>query len=563
METTEKVRQVVLYGSVYESLYKNFVNMREILNYLKDAKYTTEHERKRFCVAYRIICLLDRDDTIQKSLFEFPQKFSTSVENAQATQYFTKHFLLLSNNDDFIMIYYYTRNHSNDFEVMKKIQEVVPKVEEWGYHKAICDMITALTNSISQYSAATRSLKFLNNYSVAELLGADYLAPLEKKMPQTFPEQFIIRCMFLKKNAPLYWQDVMFGEYFAFAQKHYSKPNFSKEVLDMFALCFPGLYDEKILKRSPIIHFLHTLPKNVAAYYLGFPIHEYMPSNSKIEEAIDFLNEVGVEKYLEKVRERNSEKRCVENAEVVNSEDMNCDEISDFNPFDVVCYYTDDGNKRHKFCFTRPEFASLLKGQRNAETDELERKNFYTREKLPEFVIQQIKSRLRIASIYNLPPAKPLPELLVRMGSGEREEEKNSGIPPSQSVPNIPQLQFEQGEDDEYVEDDEEEDYEEYDDEEEEEQEKQEENENDATHFEVVAPGSVGNMPEIIGRAKLPNGKILPFKFQVPPSLQRLSIEEQDEAITEVLAHKNMQFLGRIDPECECPECMREIQQMN
>jgi hypothetical protein len=509
----DRVEQAVMYGSVYEALYCNFINIDNIMQYLLVRESKNENERKRLCVAYRIVCIFNKDQLV-------PKDFALT------------HFVLLTENEDYIAIYTLSFGScSSNMNLTQKLQSHFPKLNAnkfRRFYNVICESTSNFNDNDGEYIAKIRSLKNLKNCTNLDLLLDDYLDALNIMNEKLYLQNLINRCCLLRKVAPLYWQYVAYNLYRPFVERKYSQPYFSKKTVSLLCECFPQLYPDNVLKRSDIAFELYNLPKVVAAYNLGFPIHEYIPSEDKINKTIDLLSDLGSKKYLENLTNKEiNDVFNVLNVKIVNLENVHFDKIDDFNAFDIVHYYTDSKDCmdiKHLFRFTRPEFQTILK----------DKKNFYTGEPIPSFVLEEIKTRMRLAKEYKLPKSKILKELLQVENKVEDVE--------------FPILNVELEGNIEEEEQDEEENDEEQDEEEqdEEEQDEEQEEENDEVDF-----------PFFVGRARNEDGEETFFRIQMDEELQEMEEEELDELMTEIMESRDMEYIGRVD--CNCDTCGRDI----
>jgi len=488
----DKVEQTVIFGSVFESLYAEFITIGDVLKYLLKREYKNDGERKKLCIAYRIICMFDKEQF---------------VEN--------KNFISLTNNDDYIAIYLLSFGTINsNINITQKLQKFFPKLENNNYKKfyyKICDLDQNFNDEDGEYIAKLRNLKHLKNCTNIDILLADYLDALDIMDERKYFHDLLNRCCLLRKAAPLYWNNVAYKLYRTFVEKKYNIPYFSKESMILLCECFPNLYSEKVLNRSQVVQRIYGLNKIVAAYYLGFPIHEYIPSAIKIEKTLDLLDDIGTKKYLEQLINR---RKLEDNVKIVNLENVHYDKIDNFNSFDVVNYYTDskDSTDIHLFRFTRPEFVTILK----------DKKNFYTGEPLPKTILEEIKTRIRIAKEYKLPKAMTIDEFLKDADLRDKEirEQKN--------IPDLVNENDEENNEDE--EDDDEE----------------ENNDEDERDF-----------PYFVGKVLNENGEESFFRLKLVPELQEMDSEELENIVSDMVESRGMEYLGRV--ECNCDTCGRNI----
>lgn len=397
-----KVYQTIIYGSLYEAFYNKFVNIHDVLDFLLKYEPESKLHREKVCIAYRIVCIFTKEQTIDG-----------------------EHFICLTENEDFICIYALSFNShfkektyisfDQNLEISKKIQKVLPKlIEEDTFSRffyVLCDIINNVKIEEAILTTFTRNVRNLINFNhdYAYFLHSDYLYPLENIDQSLYVNDLSKRCLYLQEKAPLYWENVAHSLYYSFVKdKFRNAPNFTKEMIQTYHEIFPKLFPENILNRSEIVLQISNLNKNLQAYLLGFPIHNYIPNDLNLNKALEKLQELGTDKYCKYLSEK-SKKDNVSNETNVLSE-----KIEEFNSFDVVEYYVDEGNTdTHLFQFTRSEFKNILK----------DGKNFYTGEPLPAFLIEKIKCRNNIAKKYNLPNSKTLNDFLTDLNNNLEYEE--------------------------------------------------------------------------------------------------------------------------------------------
>ena len=474
--TYNRVKQTILHGSLYEAFYNKFIDLFDVLKYLLSDKPENESQRKKMCIAYRIVCIFLKEQIIDSN-----------------------HFICLTENEDYISIYslsfnnYFNNKINKDYdmniEITRKIQNIFPKlIKETEYSRffyVLCDIVTNFKDDEIEIVAFTRNIKSLININkgYVHFLNSDYLLPLED-ISHIYAESLGFRCNHLYNIAPLYWKYVGYKLYLPFVEKCYPKAqNFTKDMIEIYSKCFPNLYPDSIINRSEVVISISNLDKEIQAYILGFPIHKYMPSDYNLNKALDKLQELGVDGYCSIV---NSSDIISSDIKISNTENVHFEKIDEFVDFDVVSYYTDneDSDGKHLFRFTRPEFKNILK----------DKKNFYTGEFLPFFVIEKIKSRFNIANEYNLPKSKTLNDLLN----------------------DIENLSVESEDYDEEEEDDEDE---------------------EERYF--------------VGRSRDQETGVESF-FRIP--FGDLDTEEVEEVIEEMLNDQGIDFLGRAI--CQCPNCI-------
>ena len=527
-QTAEKVKETVNFGSVFEALYAEFITLEDLKTYLLHKKAENEKEKKKLCVAFRVLCML-------------------------SSSHFLENFVLQTENVDYIFLFAMSF-HKHNLKIYQKIHSFFSKGDT-EFNRIICG--SKFDKEESEYIASVRIMKFVNKYSYGNIFGSDFLSLLKPEDKAKYYRNMIARCMHLNKNAPLYWAKVAAPLYRKFLEDNYKKPIFDKAETKILASYFPNLYSEKQINQPTIINRLTKMSRYHVAYRLGFPIHEYVPNEKKIEETLELLSEIGVKQYVEKMNVVN--KKMNENIRVANTEDVNCVLIEEYNPFDVIHYYTDVDNKneKHVFRFTRPEFPTLLKDQ----------KNFYTGEILPAFIVVQIRTRLQIASMYDLPPCQTLSELLGLREDGAEESEESepddileiedeqreleqqeqaainsrSNQNPRPNVsqnhpprvprrgPNAPPPLEGDSDDD------------------------------DDDEIEEVDEGELDDLDEdtVIFKARNEEGEVLLFRLRMDDELRDLDEQELDLFIHDVCLERDLEFIGKYS--CRCPECRDSI----
>ncbi len=298
----EKVKQSVVYGSPYEALIKNFVTVKDILNYL-----LCNNINFKTMIAYRAVC----------------QFSSGQIVEGNSNQNFNdKPFIVLTNRDEYVAIYNLSlcnngqipgRNDSERIEIAKKTQRVWPKLMSMSdFSKGIylvCDhthMELRIKPTERWIAVGARSIKIITNLFLDLLphydiwLDNDYLEPLEHLKYPTYEKALLDRCAKLKVNAPLYWNNVAIHLYKDVVCKNIDNtkiPKMNREMIKYYVALFPGLFPPEMTNMSDLAYNIRQLPEIVQAYVLGYPIHKYVPSAKIINETISMMDELGPEKY--------------------------------------------------------------------------------------------------------------------------------------------------------------------------------------------------------------------------------------------------------------------------
>lgn len=163
-----------------------------------------------------------------------------------------------------------------------------------------------------------------------------------------------------------------------------------------------GLTLETLKNLSETVWQIMGLPEELQAYYLGFPIHLGNPGSEILAKHLFQLSCDGVEAYADKM--------CKLGDQVVRlSQYSSLDEpLDDTTPITSLCMsfgpfdrfqFVEDGMI---FEIDRPAWESTLDSGFN----------LITRKSLSRAVTQSLRSRLQIVSMYKLPKAQPLNQLL-------------------------------------------------------------------------------------------------------------------------------------------------------
>ena len=146
---------------------------------------------------------------------------------------------------------------------------------------------------------------------------------------------------------------------------------------------FPDVIPETVWKYEGDVFAIASRPSGVAAYLLGLPIHQVVPSRVQVEEILAAIGVDGLKSY--------QTERLVSASISKNDTNVYFEPIADFFEFDVVF---EEGTV---FAFTRGEWGFLLsKGV-----------NPYTNEKLSSSCIDEMERRQRISAELYLPPSVP------------------------------------------------------------------------------------------------------------------------------------------------------------
>ena len=239
---------------------------------------------------------------------------------------------------------------------------------------------------------------------------------LNKESFDEYEKYIYERCSYLIKNQNIYWNVFARSLYENFIQPYFNDSVIKWNRVKLYREIFPSIL-KSIEEQGFVTYNLKNKTKQMKAYFLGFPIHYYMPSDEEINEKIMELTNHGIDEYCNKLHQKNSnyidhiKKNIINNNNIedANTENLYGDEISSFNMFDVVIHCVD----KHIYYFTRSEFEYMQK----------EQKNPYTNIRLPITTLYQINCRQNISKDLNLPNSKSI-KLLLKDLDEEPEEEQ-------------------------------------------------------------------------------------------------------------------------------------------
>lgn len=429
--SNEKVMQTIVYGSPYEALIRGFVTYGDILNYLLD-----EDISHRTMIAYRAVCQFSTDQIV------------TNHENPDFND---KPFITVTTHKEYVGIYYLSignkggRNDKERVEIAKCSQKVLPKLMNINSFSRIIHLLCdsnrfEIKNSELRLIVGARSINTISRM-LKELeahfdlwLDNDYLGPIENIAYSFYENELLTRCELLKTEAPLYWDAVGMDLYRYIVIKNLDiTSDIPLKQIRRYDNLFSGIFPEELVNVSDFEYYMKELTEITQAYVLGYPIHRYVPTSKTIKKTIDLVKKIGIDEYVRIIEDQNMKSLTVrvdminpwrldkndkDNKNknesddkddknyiiLANQQDVLMEDISAYNSFDVTRYYTDT----HLYFFTRPEHSDLIANK----------KNLWTNEKIPISVLTEINSRLETATLYNLPTAMPLLDLLKKVEEG-------------------------------------------------------------------------------------------------------------------------------------------------
>ena len=261
----------------------------------------------------------------------------------------------------------------------------------------------------------------------------DYLIKIVGQIPL-----LVARCETLRESLPDYWKNVaepiyskVFTTLAGGKKQEYNEAwiNTNMSHVRKLNCLFPNIF-ESWLTRTDLSHKLWTYPKLIQAYFLGYPFTEGMPASEALERGLSFLAKFGIKEYTGLYM-----KDCIEKyknhipsmfgqlAMPINQENTLTEDPWTYSSVDRILINVDG----KVYSFTRDEFEKLL------ETG----KNFYTRTTLNRSIMEELKTRLKIAKDIHLPKAAPLSILLEQMMENKFPGKKTKAPQPSSQAQRV------------------------------------------------------------------------------------------------------------------------------
>ncbi len=409
MSGIDKIHQCIAIGSPIESIMKGLITISDVLVYL-----LTENISEKSMIAYKAVCELDRLQLI-------------SINGSE------KPFILITEHDEYVGIYNLMikekeiqgRTEQENKDMILKTQHVWSKLLYLNNFNRniymICDVekfniiITPDERWLIVGSRSTNyMLKFYSEILKEPEIWIDneYLEPLHQYHSSSFIDILIKRCKYLKYEADIYWNKIAKNMYFGIVENKFLRNmNITKKQLEPLVEIFGDMISSDITEMPDLIFNLKNLHMVDQAYVLGFPIHKHIPSQEVINNAIEKLNDIGIDLYADMIEKFNKDSLnliinpiCNKNIPLANDEDALKENIFCYNNFDLVYNYTET----HLYIFTRPEFKTLVE----------QNKNIWTNEPLKINVLNTVYSKIELARDFGLPSPATIKDLLIKVESG-------------------------------------------------------------------------------------------------------------------------------------------------
>ena len=405
---TTLINETLARGNIHRILSSNLVTATDVLKYI-----LTERPHDILMEVYRAACIYGGD--------------AAHIIDGQ-------HFLVSSNNEKYKYIYTMYCPQAKD---MYKPLSAVPKINN-TYHLIMDSIKDSIKDSLPIHMRED-GIELLEKSGEWDTIYSYRLKPLCEKsaihievairneyyevlldydlqsQSKILTKLIVELCFSLRSTTTLYWSLVAqptISKFIIFLKQKYGTEYFNLECrLELYPY-FPQLFN---------FEELSTLQKSIISmecrqlqgYYLGYPIHDYVPNISEIYSAVIKLGQLGIETYCEQII--NSNKAWIESIcrhHLLPHLDQNDlmlqpDNIIDlvagasiytFCPFDII--FCQSGKSR--YAITRLSFDYTLKNGENP----------YNRKPLTPRVINCLRHRLKVAKKYNLPDCQTLRESL-------------------------------------------------------------------------------------------------------------------------------------------------------
>jgi hypothetical protein len=401
MTSIDYVAQAIEIGSVILALSCQFISVNDVLQWLI---YNEISERAR--VAYYSVCLIYHPHKQYLSdgihfLVKKPQYSPIAIRmqlDYNIPQSTTNNEPLLS------AISHILGNSFTDYNTMHflNILQGESTPENYTYAHVEASFLTRNYPIIRWHDES------INIY----LIRADWTERFRYNSTLIF--LVLSRVTTLMQHALQYYQTVVYQKYHDVVKKIYQEDLCSKlspnEITALHGY-FPDIIEQPFLMLPDSLKRFAVLPANFVGYLLGFPIQYITPTKDQIYRATEILAHEGLDEYVRIISEFNTSNINTKSAHdtdtliLANENDVvTLEPVISYSPFDIVYYRS--GNYIYRF--VRTEFQSILKTKKNP----------WTNEWLPITILNQLKSRLDIATELYLPEALPLIELLASVLNG-------------------------------------------------------------------------------------------------------------------------------------------------
>lgn len=402
-EINKKIEETVNYGSVGLALEKKYFSGEELMEWI------SKNERNDFVdIAYIALCACIH-----------PNK--QYLENG-------KH--LLSAKPEFLDIAIYVpgfnesipSTRDGDDELINVVVDCYFYIYQNGIYNKLAELL--LLKRIEKghkfeldkiYKMRHFPVPYISPNEVNEnLLKADWVEKL--RYNDNCASLVLERISFLIENCPSYYEGVVMKEYHDVAIKLNKEKllyKLSVEELSKFNSYYPGIINPNIFNYDNLCYKICLMPNDLAGYYLGFPIQNFIPNDQQIENALNVLNVEKKEQYAKRIKNYIKSTYSLalpfeyEEPTMANDFDAITEDPDDYAPFDILALQY--GN--HVYRFTRPEFKDISE----------KKKNYWTGEWLPESFLSNVLIRTKISKEMGLPLAETYLTLLENLENNKCE----------------------------------------------------------------------------------------------------------------------------------------------
>lgn len=403
----DKIKESVDVGSVFLALDEKFFTPEALMEWLVTIPITARTQ-----IAYKALCsIISPNNQYLNDSYHFLTKkpgYLLMASSYNLDLYIPDKNIKDNNNPLFANIIEYIQYVRQDIGT----QELIRLLN--GCKNNRFDIIK---ESDLELCFNARVFPYINSLTSNEinrcLVNADWTTKF--RYNENLPQLIIQRACRLQQEAPNYYVNIAYKSYRKVAiklNKNKLLINLSREDLSMFDKLFPEIIDTKILNYTNLAYKIALLSNDMAGYVLGLPIQNMIPNDNQIQQAIQILINLGVEKYINTIKSyvpstyNNalpfSDIQC--NIKYANETDVVMENIDNYVPFDIVSYQYGD----HVHRFTRVEFAKIIESKKNP----------WTNDWIPTTILSTISSRLKAAKELGLPPPRPLHEMLTRIEAG-------------------------------------------------------------------------------------------------------------------------------------------------
>lgn len=418
------VEEVVLHGSPYLSLKKEFITEKDLLYFILEKKPNLDLG----LLAFRAV--LRRKKNESSTLYLNDEHFLKLIADLPHGEAYGALYLACGGDVDAPIslgskssktIAKYLIASTSKLYKDKKFQEKIEIIA--GTNEKLLESLTPAQTGLA-IRAGNIPPDIDPEVFITFFLNVDWVKPVADHKDNELFSEIIQRGHYLIKHAPHYWEQVAKKVYQVLVETQIANRRLllgttKKDLLEMLEI-FPEVKTElSSLSELAYLIALKLLP--LQAYLLGFPIQYGLPGDKMIWSALQKLSAIGKEQYAKLMREEQEKitfiPSCFGSAIERNEKDVLEEFVYDYGPFDRLTVITG----MNLYHFTRKELHNILENGQN----------IYTKEELVKPILEEAKRRLKIAKEWGLPEPAPLLALLEKVEKGTLH--KKEGPPKSQN----------------------------------------------------------------------------------------------------------------------------------